>query len=51
MSRINDLIDTVDTLLEQIEENYTSDLKIAKQYAQELREELEAVSETHDIDE
>lgn len=45
-----DLIETTDKILEQIEENYSADLKIAKKFAQELREELEEVLDSHDGD-
>ncbi len=42
-----DLIETTEKILEQIEENYSTDLKIAKKFATELREELEEVLEEH----
>jgi hypothetical protein len=48
---ILDLIDTTDKLLEQIEENWSSDLRTVKQVVVELREELEEVLESHDSQE
>lgn len=42
-----DLIEAVDKLLEQIEENWSSDFKTVKSIVNELREELEEVLETH----
>ena len=44
---VHDLIETVDKVLEQIDESYSADLKIAKRFALELREELEEVLESH----
>lgn len=48
---VHDLIETAEKLLEQIEENWSSDLKIVKKFATELREELEEVLESHDSQE
>ncbi len=48
--RIVLLIETTEKLLEQFEENNTAELKMAKRFALELREELEEVLESHDSD-
>ena len=45
---IHDLIDATEKVLEQIEENWSSDLKTAKKFAADLREELEELLEEHD---
>lgn len=45
---VHDLIETTDRLLEQIDENYSSDFKLIKKFACELRDELEEVLESHD---
>ena len=50
MSRLQDLIDTVDTLIEQIEECYTPDLRITKELAFAIHEELESLVESEDIE-
>lgn len=42
-----DLIETTEKLLEQIEENWSSDLKTIKKITIDLREELEEVLESH----
>ena len=49
--KIHDLIDATDKLLEQIEENWSNDLRIVKKFASELREELEEVLESYDSQE
>lgn len=45
---IFDLLATVDKVLEQIEENWSPDLRSAKEFATDLREELEELLEDHE---
>lgn len=42
------LIESVDEVLEKIEENWSADLRTAKEHATELREELEELLEDHE---
>jgi hypothetical protein len=49
-SILQELIETVDKMLESIDENYSVDLKLTKSIVIELREELEEVFESHGDD-
>jgi len=47
---VHDLIETVDKMLESIDENYSIDLKYTKGIVIELKEELEEILESHGDD-